>query len=113
MEMLQEKSDRKMTESDATDSDKVVERQLDGSLGQYFFFAPQRVNWECHDGVVVLRGQVNTFHEKQMAQELARRVAGVRVVINRLNVSANATSRIVDEALLSARNTDQLASRHN
>ena len=104
MEMLQEKSDRKVTENDATDSDKIVERQLHGSLGQYFFFAPQRVNWECHDGVVVLRGQVNTFHEKQMAQELARRAAGVRVVINRLNVEANATSRIVDEAVLSARN---------
>ena len=104
MEMLQEKSDKKVTENDATDSDKIVERQLAGSLGEYFFFAPQRVNWECHDGVVVLRGQVNTFHEKQMAQELARRAAGVRVVINRLNVEANTTSRIVDEAVLSARN---------
>lgn len=104
MKMLQKKSVGKMTENDATDSDKIVERQLDGSLGQYFFFAPQRVNWECHDGVVVLRGQVNTFHEKQMAQELARRAAGARVVINRLSVEANATSRIVDEAVLSARN---------
>ena len=101
MELLKEKQFGKMTRNDFTENERAVERQLDACLREYFFFATQRVNWECHDGVVVLRGHVTTFHEKQMAQELARRVVGVRIVVNRLVVEANATSCLVNEVVLS------------
>ncbi len=103
MELLKEEQVGKMARNDFAENDRAVERQLDACLREYFFFATQRVNLECHDGVVVLRGHVSTFHEKQMAQELARRVEGVRIVVNRLVVGANAISRIVNEAVLSAR----------
>ena len=83
--------------------------KLDASLREYFFSDAQRVNWEFHETIVVLRGHVNTFHEKQMAQELARRVRGIKMVINRLVVDANETSRIVNEAVLSARSSESLA----
>ena len=109
MEMLEEKQIGKVTQNDGVENDRAVERQLGASLREYFFFAAQRVRWEFHEGVVILRGHVNTFHEKQMAQELARRVKGVRMVINRLVVDANATSRIVNEAVLSARSSESLA----
>ena len=101
MELLKEKQVGKMARNDFTENDRAVERQLDACLREYFFFATQRVNWECRDGVVVLRGHVNTFHEKQMAQELARRVEGVRMVVNRLVVGINATSRLVNEVVFS------------
>ena len=116
MEILEERSVGDVTRNDfgenvSAENDRAVERQLDACLREYFFFAAQRVSWEFHEGVVVLRGQVNTFHEKQMAQELARRVEGVRVVVNRLAVNrlavnrlavgANAASRLVNEAVSS------------
>ena len=116
MEILEERSVGDVTRNDfgenvSAENDRAVERQLDACLREYFFFAAQRVSWEFHEGVVVLRGQVNTFHEKQMAQELARRVEGVRVVVNRvvvnrlavnrLAVGANAASRLVNEAVSS------------
>jgi osmotically-inducible protein OsmY len=108
MEMLEERSFGDVPRNDfvenaLAENDRAVERQLDACLREYFFFAAQRVSWEFHEGVVVLRGQVDTFHEKQMAQELARRVEGVKVVVNRLVVGANATSRLVNEAVLSGR----------
>lgn len=104
MEILENKQVGKVTRDDLAEDefaekDRAVERRLDASLREYFFFATQCVNWQCHDGVVVLRGDVNTFHEKQMAQERARRVEGVRVVVNRLVVGVNATSRLVHEAV--------------
>jgi osmotically-inducible protein OsmY len=104
MEMLEKKQVGPLTRdgfagNEFAEKDRAVERRLDASLREYFFFAAPHVNFECHDGVVVLRGDVNTFHEKQMAQELARRVEGVRVVVNRLAVGANATSRLVNEAV--------------
>jgi osmotically-inducible protein OsmY len=39
-----------------------------------------------HYGVVFLRGQVPSFHMKQVAQTAARSVSGVREVRNELNV---------------------------
>ncbi len=100
MEMLEDKQVGKMTRNDVVENDRAVERELNARLREYFFFAVQRFNWEFREGVVVLRGQVNTFHEKQMAQERARRVDGVTMVVNRLEVDPNTTSRLVNEAVL-------------
>ena len=103
MEMLEEKQVGKVTQHD-----RAVERQLDGILRKYFFFAAQLFRWEFRDGFVILSGHVNSFHEKQMAQELTRRVDGVKMVINRLMVRENAKSRVVNETVLSARSSEQL-----
>lgn len=106
MEMSEERSAGDVTRNDLAENQlaenhRAAEHRLDAHLRAYFLFAAQRVSWQFHEGVVVLRGNVNSFHEKQMAQELARRVEGVRVVVNRLMVDVNATSRLVNEALLS------------
>lgn len=41
---------------------------------------------ECHDGVLVLRGQVSSYHQKQLAQEAVRRLPGIREIVNVVQV---------------------------
>lgn len=41
---------------------------------------------DCDGGTVVLRGQVASYYQKQMAQEIARRVEGVTWIINDIEV---------------------------
>ena len=44
------------------------------------------LGYETDAGLVVLTGTVNTFYQKQMAQEAIRRVDGVEGIDNRLEV---------------------------
>ena len=44
------------------------------------------VSCECHNGVLVLRGWVSSFHQKQMAQEAVRNLPGIREVVNFVQV---------------------------
>jgi osmotically-inducible protein OsmY len=46
------------------------------------------VSCEFHEGVLTLRGRVSSFHLKQVAQELIRRLDGAEEVNNRLEVAA-------------------------
>ncbi len=51
-------------------------------------FVPSRhVRVETAEGRVVLKGNVGTFFQKQMAQEAIRRVDGVRDIDNLLEVT--------------------------
>ncbi len=45
------------------------------------------VQFETSEGRVTLRGVVSTFYQKQMAQEVIRRVDGVEEIANELEVS--------------------------
>ena len=47
----------------------------------------QQVRIEAEDGRVVLKGQVSSFFQKQMAQEAVRRVDGVQRIDNLLQVN--------------------------
>ena len=47
----------------------------------------QLVRVETEDGRVVLKGKVNSFFQKQMAQEAIRRVDGVQQIENMLQVN--------------------------
>lgn len=50
-------------------------------------FVPNRkVNVEADEGHVVLKGHVSSFFQKQMAQEAIRRVDGVQMIDNLLEV---------------------------
>jgi osmotically-inducible protein OsmY len=44
------------------------------------------VSCECDDGVLFLKGQVSSFHHKQVAQEAVARVNGVIQVVNEIEV---------------------------
>jgi BON domain len=48
---------------------------------------PRQVRVEAADGHVVLKGSVRSFFEKQMAQEAIRRVDGVQMIDNLLEVN--------------------------
>ena len=51
------------------------------------FVPPRKVMFEETAGTIVLKGQVDSFFQKQMAQEALRRVDGVQSIENLLEVS--------------------------
>ncbi len=59
-------------------------------LGQALTSSPhlfgRKLDCEADSGVVVLTGKVNSYFQKQMAQEAIRRVDGVELIDNRLEV---------------------------
>ena len=48
---------------------------------------PGRFTVACGDGVVCLRGEAPNWHAKQLAQESARQVGGVRHILNELMIA--------------------------
>ena len=46
----------------------------------------RQLRFESHDGRVILRGDVTSYYQKQMAQEALRRVDGVREIENQIEV---------------------------
>ena len=51
------------------------------------YLARRRVRAEASDGRVRLEGVVGTYYQKQMAQELLRKVEGVGEIDNRIEVT--------------------------
>lgn len=49
----------------------------------------RNLRFETSEGRVVLRGEVGTYYEKQMAQEAVRHVDGVDEIANKLQVRSN------------------------
>jgi osmotically-inducible protein OsmY len=47
----------------------------------------QQLRIEAEDGLVVLKGNVKSFYQKQMAQEAIRRIDGVQRIDNLLEVN--------------------------
>ncbi len=45
------------------------------------------IDCDFHEGLLVMRGSVPTFYLKQIAQTICRSVAGVRQVVNLLDVT--------------------------
>lgn len=53
------------------------------------YFSGRKVKSATEGGRVVLKGTVNTYFQKQMAQEIVRRVEGVEAIENCLEVTWN------------------------
>ena len=51
------------------------------------YLVGRKLRFDTEDGCVTLRGTVNSFFQKQMAQEAVRRVDGVEEISNDLEVS--------------------------
>lgn len=47
----------------------------------------RRLDVDTHEGRVVLRGEVDSYFEKQMAQEAIRRIDGVTSIENQVTVA--------------------------
>ncbi|TWT48892.1 BON domain-containing protein [Botrimarina hoheduenensis] len=62
-------------------------RVQEALTGSPYLVASNRLRVEAGEGRVSLHGHVGSFFEKQMAQEVARRIDGVQQVENLLTVA--------------------------
>jgi osmotically-inducible protein OsmY len=60
--------------------------RIDSALRRTSLLSRRRISLEAEAGRVVLRGVVQSYFQKQMAQEVIRRVDGVHQVDNQLEV---------------------------
>jgi len=64
-----------------------LHEQIQNALDQSPYICQNQVQVETSSGRVRLEGTVGTFYQKQMAQELVRRIDGVERVVNQLQVN--------------------------
>ncbi len=60
--------------------------RVDNALVTNPYLTGRTLRFETDGGRIILRGRVGTWYQKQMAQELVRRVEGVEVIDNCLEV---------------------------
>lgn len=69
-------------------SDLDLERRVLNYLAGRFMPALRRLAIEAEGGIVTVRGQVSSFYEKQIALHCCQRVAGVRELIDAVDVES-------------------------
>jgi osmotically-inducible protein OsmY len=47
----------------------------------------RRLACDFHDGVLTIHGRVSSFYMKQLAQTIVRKIAGVRQIVNDVDVT--------------------------
>jgi len=47
----------------------------------------RHISCECHQGVLLLRGELPSFYEKQVAQEAVKGVEGIAGIVNDIEVT--------------------------
>jgi osmotically-inducible protein OsmY len=72
----------------ATTPSPLVDK-VEVALSRSPYLSPRDVSVEAAEGVVRLTGAVRSFFQKQMAQELIRRLDGVERIENLLQVTWN------------------------
>jgi osmotically-inducible protein OsmY len=65
----------------------TLDHLVHSALQQSPFLVNRKLRFETENGRVVLRGTVNSYYQKQMAQEAVRRLDGVEQIENHLEVS--------------------------
>ena len=70
---------------EAVDAPAIAEAAMK-RLRESPYKAMRRVSCKCEHGVLVLRGRLFSFHEKQVAQEVVAAVNGVTQVVNEILV---------------------------
>jgi osmotically-inducible protein OsmY len=63
-----------------------LEDQLHDALAQSPYLTRKSVRCEASDGRIILKGQVGTYFQKQMAAEVLRHIDGVEQIENQLEV---------------------------
>ncbi len=71
-------------------ADSDLERRIAAYLASRSFLSFRRLKVSARDGVVTLAGRLSSFHEKQVARESCRRVAGVLRVVDAIHVGPRA-----------------------
>ncbi len=70
--------------------EEIIRTQLENTLTIFGYFLQTDIRIEYRNSVAILQGRVSSYHEKQRAQELTRRIDGVALIINRLSVDPTA-----------------------
>jgi len=70
--------------SESTTSQQDLE--LENRLRRHPMFRDRNFLMRRHDRRIVVEGNVPTFYEKQMVQEIIRRIDGVEEIVNDLTV---------------------------
>ncbi len=67
--------------------DMPLDDRVMSALDQNPYLSRRNLRFETQDGRVILRGVVDTFFQKQMAQESLKTVEGINEISNELEVS--------------------------
>jgi len=70
----------------SSSNDHDLERRVASFLASRHMGSLRKLEIEAREGVVTLRGQVQSFYEKQISHLCCRRVAGVRRLIDAVDV---------------------------
>ena len=66
---------------------RTLREQVDAAITTNPYLTGRELRFETNEGRVVLKGVVNTYFQKQMAQEALRHVDGVEEITNELEVA--------------------------
>jgi osmotically-inducible protein OsmY len=67
-------------------ADAALQTRVHSVLRQNPYLPGRQLDFEMHQGKVVLRGTVGSWYQKQMAQEMVRSIEGVHQIENLLEV---------------------------
>jgi osmotically-inducible protein OsmY len=67
-------------------TDSSISAAVRSRLSAHSTLRALKIGVDTHDGIVTLKGQVNTLADKSAAQAEARAVSGVKAVNNQLTV---------------------------
>jgi osmotically-inducible protein OsmY len=65
---------------------ETLQRRVENALARSPYVARKKLRFESEQGRVTLHGTVDSFFQKQMAQETVRRLDGVDSIENQLEV---------------------------
>jgi osmotically-inducible protein OsmY len=68
-------------------ADQALNERVFSALERSPYLSRRNLRFENQDGRVTLRGVVHSYYQKQMAQEVLRRVDGVSHITNELEVA--------------------------
>jgi osmotically-inducible protein OsmY len=68
------------------DGEETLQRRVQIALAHNPYVARKKLRFESQEGRVTLHGTVDSFFQKQMAQEVVRRLDGVDRIENELEV---------------------------
>jgi osmotically-inducible protein OsmY len=73
-------------ECSSNDADRDLERRIVNYLARRHLPGLRQLEVRANNGTVTLRGQVRSFYEKQLGQHCCQRVAGVRKLVDAIDV---------------------------
>jgi osmotically-inducible protein OsmY len=84
------------SESGLTHVDRELERRVVNYLAQQHFPRLQRMEVKARQGVVSIRGRVNSYYERQLCINCCQRVAGVIQLDDGIEVRRRAPEPVVE-----------------